>query len=1029
MGWTGQDTLEGLAHEEVGGGVVRVTVEGVREVDVGRSLGLERCREVLDDRAPGVGPRLARPRAVDLDASGSARRVGAGRPPTAPVGPATLERRQRHVREVREVPVGVAQEVDARLVEAERGERLHGLALSLVPVAAAAEIAVREHVDVDLGSLRKRRGEGLAGHEDLVVGVRGHDPHARRAGRGLDQDGPGATRPLAREQDEQQAGDRGGRPGPSSSARAIMASMVGPSLLGIAALAAVAVYLGVHHAILAPRALEHERRLHRLVALWCGGTFSFLLSRGLHYATDDALVAVWALRAEFVVVAGVVGLLFATLLELVGRRGQRWAGAGFLLALLLLLAAPLGVSLETYRWSDALGHTIWWAVVPSPVPEVLAALAIVAAVGGIALLTRAERLETGTRRVLVVAFVAYFALGLHDLFLLRWGFRTVPLFEYGFVGLAVVFDYLSVRRFHQLYASLERAVEARTAEIQTARRTLEATNRALGATNAELESANAKLAVALERAERTTHERTEFVARVSHEIRTPLHGLVGTADLLASSRLDASQARLVGALQASGERLRALVDEVLDFTRLDAGHIELVPGPFDPVALVEGLAAQLRAQAERKGLELRVVRGVDAPPVVVADALRVEQILANFVGNAIKFTEQGAVELEVRGEGEQLAVAVRDTGIGIARDRLAAVFEPFVQGGPETFHRYGGTGLGLTIARRLAEAMGGGVEVASELGAGSTFTLRIPRGEAASAPLPQPLLARRWALAASRPATPPLDAHADREGAAVLEPAARGRVLVADDDEVNRLLLASMVGRLGLEAEVAKDGLEALALATARLGGEEAPYAALLLDCHMPQLDGWQAIARVRALEEELGARRTPAFAVSAGLSPQERARALRDGFDGFLDKPIDGERLRALLGAREEAAAPAAWAPEASGEREGLLDPAVIDDLAAMAAADASIAPELLAAFERAVPRHLDALRRAQGPVDRRWHAHALVGACRTVGALAMATTASAIERAPADGHGLRVDAIEALWPVTVAALRARLVERRGAA
>lgn len=382
------------------------------------------------------------------------------------------------------------------------------------------------------------------------------------------------------------------------------------------------------------------------------------------------------------------------------------------------------------------------------------------------------------------------------------------------------------------------------ADITDARRRVEAQVRE----NAALRAAN-------EAAEAASRARSEFVAVVSHEIRTPLSAVVGALDLLAAQPLAPPMSTWVATARGSADALLALVGDVLDLARIDAGRLTLEPAPVALAELLEQSLAGVRARAEAKGLTLTLEVAPEVPVVGLCDGPRLRQILQNLLSNAVKFTSTGGVVLRAEACGGQLRLQVRDTGIGIAEDVLPRLFQPFVQADSSTTRRYGGTGLGLSIVRRLAAALGGAVHADASPGRGATFTVDLPFPPA------------------DRPAPPPAR-RAGRTGHAVL--------LVDDDEELSEVLV-QLLAHLGCRPARAASAVEALR----RL--RDTTFDAVLLDVHMPDVDGY---ALARAIRAEHGAA-IPLTGLSGAASPDDRARGLAAGMDAYLTKPVSLERLR----------------------------------------------------------------------------------------------------------------------------------------
>ncbi len=377
--------------------------------------------------------------------------------------------------------------------------------------------------------------------------------------------------------------------------------------------------------------------------------------------------------------------------------------------------------------------------------------------------------------------------------------------------------------------------------------------------------------------ERAIDAKSTFVARMSHEVRTPMNSILGFAELLEESRsLGREEAEYVGLIHSSGRHLLALLNEILDISKIDAGKMTLEVVPFSPLRLFEEVVESMRIQATARGIGLELVRDPELPDTIASDPLRVRQVLVNLIGNAIKFTEQGSVTVRVSWFPESttqgiLKASVEDTGVGIPEDKLGAIFEAFSQADESTTRRFGGTGLGLAISRELSELLGGSLHVESEEGKGSRFDVRIRARQIYGEPTA---------------ALPGAGEEAERDEALALQ----GRVLVADDVEVNRRLIAIHLRRAGLEVELVNDGKAACqAVRAARENG--APFDLLLVDLQMPVLDGVAAVRRLRNAGIN-----TPIVALTANAQAEARASALRTGFDDYLTKPIVRDELRRVL-------------------------------------------------------------------------------------------------------------------------------------
>ncbi|OAJ92006.1 ATP-binding protein [Vibrio bivalvicida] len=365
------------------------------------------------------------------------------------------------------------------------------------------------------------------------------------------------------------------------------------------------------------------------------------------------------------------------------------------------------------------------------------------------------------------------------------------------------------------------------------------------------------------RAEESERSTKEFVAMINHELRTPLNGLLGSAELLASTHLDEDQQTLLSNLSHSGDLLRHIINDILDFSKMSAGMMQLIPSQFQWEELKKMVYGIFETQAQEKGIRFEFHEQDGIPETFIGDFERINQILINLIGNAIKFTSKGEVVVSVKWDGDSLFISIVDTGVGISKEAQKQLFTPFVQADRTAKRNFEGTGLGLAICKNLVELMSGDISLFSEVGKGSRFDVRLPIKEASE----------RVAYKA--------------------KPQSKGQtrsleqlsILVVDDIRMNQVIINQMLKKLSITPDLANNGLEAIKAFNTSY------YDLIFMDCRMPEMDGFEATAYLREQEYT-----QPIIALTAGTTLEERDRCIQCGMDDILTKPYTAKDLKLML-------------------------------------------------------------------------------------------------------------------------------------
>lgn len=593
------------------------------------------------------------------------------------------------------------------------------------------------------------------------------------------------------------------------------------------------------------------RKAHFWIASWCGVSGICILLRFFQLTATCPTEAIWSIRWYAGSYAFVPFLLLGVLSELTESSvSVRWFIVVFVFGVILAVVSittPLIMS-DSYKLVEHLFGHMYYQIKPSSIMGPLFLVTIILSfIASFTLVYQAPNIDSTLRKVLLTLLIGYAVIALHSA-LVGFDLVSFSILEFSFPFVSSGLTYFVVWRYRQLQDTLETLVEEQTKQLAYKNEVLDR---------------------ALQKSEATSKAKISFLANMSHELRTPMNGVLGLVEMLADSRLDREQLELVEAIRHSGGTLLNILNDLLDLSKVESGKMTIEMVPFSIEKVIQNAIRLLEVSAREKGLHLSSEIDATFPRAVLGDAHRLQQVVLNLVSNAIKYTEEGHVLVRVRihswvDDHLDFSIDIEDSGIGIGLQEQEFIFDKFTQVDASTTRVAGGAGLGLSISKQLVTLMGGRIELQSELGKGSVFSIHMKM-----------LISKHEPVVQRDEPLPPFSRSLS--------------VLVVEDNRINQIVARRILEKLGCRVEMVENGQAALEILA------HSHFDAILMDCLMPVMDGFEATKSIRQWEKRTGTY-IPIIAMTANAVEGDRELCLSVGMDDYISKPITARVVRSKI-------------------------------------------------------------------------------------------------------------------------------------